>query len=437
MRKTLVIAVREYNSAVRTKAFIISIVLVPIFMFGSIIAVKLLEGQVDTTDKRIAVVDQTGQIADSLIVAADEYNKTKIFDKETKKKNKPAYLIEKVAPEIDVKAQQLALSNRVKNNQLYAFIEIGPDVIKPNKEKPEASLIAYHAENAAMDEVHRWIQDPINARIREIRLAGANLDQKTVDALTQFMPVETLGLVTVDESGKVHEAKRVNKDTAILPPLIMMMMMFMLVMMGAQPLLQSVLEEKMQRIAEVLLGSVSPFELMMGKLIGTVGVSLTVVGVYVAGGYFVADRVNLADHIPFHAFPWFFAYQVTAIFMFGAMYVAVGAACNDLKEAQSLMMPIMFVVMLPLFVWINVVKEPLSTFATWLSLFPPCTPMLMLIRIATPSQIPAWQPWAGLAGVLVFTVLSVWAAGRVFRVAILMQGKPPKIQDLVRWAIRG
>jgi ABC-2 type transport system permease protein len=198
-----------------------------------------------------------------------------------------------------------------------------------------------------------------------------------------------------------------------------------------------VLEEKMQRIAEVLLGSVSPFQLMIGKLIGTVGVSFTVLAVYLAGAALAAYRTGMADKIPLDLAPWFLIYQASAILMFGAVFAAIGSACNDIKEAQSLQMPVWIVVCLPMFVWIAVLREPSSTFSTAISLFPPCTPILMLLRQSTPVGVPAWQPWAGLAGVLICTVLCVWIAGRVFRVGILLQGKPPKFSAMARWALSG
>jgi ABC-2 type transport system permease protein len=97
----------------------------------------------------------------------------------------------------------------------------------------------------------------------------------------------------------------------------------------------------------------------------------------------------------------------------------------------------MLPVMIPMFILVPVIKEPLSGFATCLSLFPPFTPLLMLLRQSTPVGIPAWQPWVGLVGVAVFTILCVWAGGRIFRVGLLMQGQPPRIGDLLRWAVRG
>jgi ABC-type Na+ efflux pump permease subunit len=220
-------------------------------------------------------------------------------------------------------------------------------------------------------------------------------------------------------------------------PFITQIFMFMMVMMGAVPLLSSVMEEKSQRIAEVMLGSATPFQFMMGKVLGGIGVSLTGASVYIAGALFTAVRAGVTDAIPYHVVPWFFAYMMLAILMIGAMLAALGSTCNDAKEAQSLSMPAMLPVVLPMFMMVPVVKEPLGGFATGLSLFPFFTPMLMLSRMSTPVAIPAWQPWAGLGGVLLFAVLTVWVGGRIFRVSILMQGTPPSLANLVRWAVRG
>jgi ABC-2 type transport system permease protein len=217
----------------------------------------------------------------------------------------------------------------------------------------------------------------------------------------------------------------------------MMMLMFILIMAAVGTLVTAIMEEKGQRIAEVLLGSVRPTQLMAGKLLGAIAVSLTMVSIYLLAGVFVARQVKASDLVPYEALPWFAVYGLAALFMFGAIALALGSACTDPKESQSLMMPMWFLIALPMFVWVPVVKEPVGGLATWLSLIPIYTPMIMLIRIASPVTIPAWQPWAGLGGVMLFTALSVWTAGRIFRVGILMQGKPPRITEILRWAIRG
>ncbi len=197
------------------------------------------------------------------------------------------------------------------------------------------------------------------------------------------------------------------------------------------------MEEKSQRIAEVVLGSARPFQFMAGKVLGGVTVSLTAAMVYVVGGVFAVREMGLAEYVPYHVLPWFFVYTLLAIVMLGATYAAFGSTCNDPSEAQSLMLPAMLPVMIPMFVMVPVLKEPESAFAIALSLFPVFTPILMLIRQTLGGGLPAWQPWVGVGGMALFTLLAVWAAGRVFRVAILMQGTPPKLGRMLRWAIRG
>ena len=125
------------------------------------------------------------------------------------------------------------------------------------------------------------------------------------------------------------------------------------------------------------------------------------------------------------------------IFMMGSIMAALGSASNNSKDAQSLQFPAMIPVLIPMFVMFPLLKDPLSNFSTVISLIPPFTPMLMIVRQATPVSIPAWQPFVGLVGVLLFTVLTIWIGSRMFRACILMQGSPPKFSNLVRWAFRG
>lgn len=438
MRKTFLIAAREYNAAVRTKAFIFTIILAPLLMGGGLIAFILLEGRVDTTPKTIAVVDHTGVIAPALVQAAQVRNETQIFDPESGKQTRPTYHIEIVQPNNeDPDAQRVELSNRVVSKELQGFVEIGTDAVHPG-ENAQAARITYHGENAVLDDARSWIMNPINNTIRSLRLSEAGVDHERVESLLSWVPVEGMGLVSVDPAtGHVKEAQRSSEGLAIGVPFGMMMLMFIMIMMGAVPLINSVLEEKTQRISEVLLGSARPFEIMMGKLLGHLGVSFTAAVVYVIVGVIATSRMGLAENVPFDILPWFFAYMISAVFMFGAMNSAVGAAVNEIKEAQNLQMPVMMPALIPMFVWFPVMKEPLSGFSTWMSLFPPFTPILMLVRQASPIAIPAWQPWVGLAGVVGFAIFCVWAAGRIFRVGLLMQGKPPKLGDLVRWAVRG
>ena len=114
---------------------------------------------------------------------------------------------------------------------------------------------------------------------------------------------------------------------------------------------------------------------------------------------------------------------------------ALGASCNDNKDAQSLQFPAMIPVILPMFILVPVIQNPTAGFATGLSLFPPFTPSIMLLRLSTSLTIPPWQPYAGLVGVILFTAFTVWIGARIFRTAILMQGQKPTLRNLVRYAL--
>jgi len=437
MRKALLVAGREYLAAVRTRAFVVSLVIMPIFMGGSLIAMKLLEGQVDTRARRIAVVDRSGAVVEALETAAAKRNASELTDPKTGKQARPAYLIERVPPRAgEEQEQRIELSQRVERGELHAFVEISGDVLEPAA-KEEVARVTYHAKSAALDDARSWTETTVNARVRQLRLAAAHLDAATIARVTRWVNVQAAGLVSRDEGGAVKEGGGGDLTTTLAVPGVLAMMMFMVIVMGASPLINSVMEEKLQRIAEVLLGAVTPFQLMLGKLLGAVGVSLTIFAVYAGCAVAAASRMGMLKYVPYGVLPWFGVYLVAAVLLFGAMFVAVGSACNDPKEAHSAMMPVWLVLMVPAFVWFQVIKEPLSGFSTYMSLVPPFVPILMLLRQSAPSGVPAWQPWVGLAGMLLFTTLIVWAAGRIFRVGLLMQGKPPRPRDLLRWAIRG
>jgi ABC-2 type transport system permease protein len=207
--------------------------------------------------------------------------------------------------------------------------------------------------------------------------------------------------------------------------------------MTATPLMQSVVEEKMQRIAEVLLGSVRPFELMMGKLVGMMAVSLTIAGVYLSGAYWAASHFGFGDYISIDLLVWFLVFQTMADLMFGSLFIAVGAACTDMKETQNLLLPIMLLVCLPLFLMGNIIQDPAGPVVRGLSFFPFATPNLMIVRLALQPGLPWWEPALGVVVVLLSTIFCVYAAGRIFRVGILMQGKGARIGEMLKWVVRG
>jgi len=437
MHRALRLARREFVASTRTKGFIIGLLIAPIVMSGSMIAMKLTEGHVDTRDRRVAVIDRSQRLMPSILADAAARNEREVRDAESGEKLKPAYLFEEVSAEPDRGAQHLALSERVRDGELAAFLDIGADVMAPGPETG-GGRITYHGKGAALDELRRWIEYVVNPHLRRLRLIQAGVDPSTVNDLLDWLPIQAMGLVDVDaDTGQIQEARRDHAGEAVAVPIIACLLMILMMLMGAMPLLNSVMEEKTQRIAEVLLASMRPFDFMMGKVLGGLAVSLTATAFYALVGTAAVVHMGWADLVPVELLPWFTAYMVLAILMLGAGLAALGAACSDAKDAQNLGLPGVLPIIVPMFLLGPVMKEPNSTLAFWASLVPPLSPLLMTMRLAHPEGVPSWQPWLALVGVAAFAVLTVFAGGRIFRIAILTQGQTPRLGNLVRWAIRG
>jgi ABC-2 type transport system permease protein len=321
--------------------------------------------------------------------------------------------------------------------------ESGTKSQKPQKtpsikgEDSKTAPVRIHIESITYNEVGRWLMQSINQAAFALRLGDAKLDPATVASAISPVEISELGLYSRSATGSIQKASDASRGVSFFLPFGLMLLMFISVMAVAQPMLMSVIEEKQQRIAEMLLGAASPFQIMMGKLMGNVGVALTIVAVYLIGGYILALHYGVADMLPTWLLGWFIAFDVLACMLYGSIFIAIGAACTEIKETQALVTPVMLVVILPLMLWVTIVQEPLSSFAEWTSLFPLATPMLMLVRMAASPMVPWWQPVLGIVLVLATTIVTVFAAGRVFRIGILMQGKSPKLHELVSWAVRG
>ncbi|UCF32532.1 MAG: ABC transporter permease [Phycisphaerales bacterium] len=441
MRKVIVVAVREYQAAVRSKAFIIALLALPVFMGGGIFVQMLMKDRVDISDKRIGIVDRSGKLFDALAKAAEKNNSEDVFTGKGKERKqvKPKFVLSAFdASSETIDELALELSDRVRNKELFAFAIISPDVATlETKAKSERGPVLYHSNNPTYSDVPDWLAQVINREVQTLRLRQLNLDPEVVQQATRRIEVDFRQLLSRDESGTIQQAEKANRLAGIFVPMGFMMLMFAMIMVGAQPLMHSTLEEKMNRIAEVLLASVSPFQLMMGKLLGMVAVSLTMLTIYLGTAAYGVFHAGYGSEFPGHLVIWFVVFQVLAVLMFGSVFCAVGAAVTDLKEAQSLVMPVMLIVVAPMFIWLNVVREPNATSSVVMSLFPPATPMLMVLRQSTPEGVPTWQPVLGIGLVLLVTAVCVFAAGRIFRVGILMQGKGAKLGEMMRWAVRG
>jgi len=189
----------------------------------------------------------------------------------------------------------------------------------------------------------------------------------------------------------------------------------------------------MSRISEVLIGSITPYELMMGKLLGSAAVSVLLAMIYVSGGVFMANRYGYGDAIRPTDLAWLFLFLSMSVMMFGSIFITIGAACTDLKDAQGMMTPAMLLLMLPWLTWFSIINAPESPMSIALSLFPTATPFLMLMRIAIPPGPPVWQIALGVVLTTITAIGFVYAAGKIFRTGLLMQGKAATFGEMWKW----
>ena len=438
MHKIWTLFKREYRAAVRTKSFIISLLLVPIMMGGGFIAMVIMEKNKDTDDKKFVVIDYSGLMVDPMNKALETRNNEEIFNPKTGEKVDAAYDVEFMDPDMqNHEAQILALSNRVESQELYAFMEIGPDILHPAGENKQAYL-KYYSQHSFNDQVRYWFQNVVNNSVQKIRTAELNLDEAQAKDLLWYINVEGMGLASVDKkTGEQQSAEKTNELQTFLVPYILLILMFMLVMMSAIPQLSSVMEEKNEKIAEVLLGTITPFQFMMGKVLGGIGVSLTVAAIYVAAGVFTLNYIGMESLIPVDVLPWFFIYTILFVLMVGSGMAALGATCNDNKDAQSLTFPGILPAIIPMFLIAPIIADPTGPMATTMALIPPFTPTLMVMRMASSVTIPIWEPIVGLIGVILYTTFTVWIGARIFRTAILIQGQKPTLATLYKYAFKG
>lgn len=479
MNKIWVIAKREYLATVRTKMFVVSLVLMPVMMGGGAIASILAKKLEDRGEKVFAVVDRTPgkKLLPILQAGVERRNAEETTNKQTGERKAVAFRLEPVEPSADqpeaIREQRLELSDRVQKGKLAGFLDIGADAMKqgsvvsallqgiskvaaPKAEPKDASSTTdVKATKKKADdreitrfqsrptitgamEFFRWAQLEITLATR-LGLGTAQLSSQQMQEAMARPPIVFQGLSTRNKQTGAIEDDEVGVKSmfSFFLAAALIVLMLMVVMVAASPLLQSVLEEKMQRISEVLLGSVSPFELMAGKLLGSVGVSLTLSAIYLGGAYWLAHFYNVTEQIPTPLLGWFLFYQALALFMYGSMFIAVGAACEEMKDAQSLMMPAMLPMMIPMFFIGPVLLEPEGIVSRVLSYVPTATPMIMLSRQTMNAGIAWWEPIVGSAVVFLTTAVCVWAAGRIFRVGILMQGKSAKLGQMLSWIWSG
>jgi ABC-2 type transport system permease protein len=432
--KLLVIARREYLSRVKTKAFWFGTVILPVFMLAVTIVPSLLIAKMRGTLK-VAVVDEVGGLGPALVdrlsrsaaKAPDEDGKVPAGN-QPQASNIQVELIERQGDEA---AQRAALDRRVLGEELNAWVWISPAGLA----KPDP-VAEYHGSSVSNFITQEQLSRAISTVVSEARLRQAGYDAAKVSELTRAVDLETTRVTA--EGGRAEGGL-----AGFFFAYILFFMLYVTIMIYGQQVMNGVLEEKTSRIVEVIISTVSPFELMMGKLLGICAVALTQIGVWfatatalTAPGVIAAIPVLAKGpglpQISLAIFGNFVGFFVVGFFMYATFYAAIGSAFNDIKEAQQAASSASFLYVLPGLLMFPVINDPGGVLATVASLVPPLTPLLMMLRVAVKTP-PVWQIALGYLLAIAFTIFMVWVAAKIYRVGILMYGKKPTLKELLRW----
>ncbi len=310
---------------------------------------------------------------------------------------------------------------------LTALVIVSPQAIQPDAEGIYGSYEIYH--KPKLDPRHiRRISSAVEAAIRSTRIAAADLGipEERLDRIFKVSPSVKREVTEQGERKSIGELKS-------LVSMGFMILIFIPVMMGGQFLLTTMVEEKSNRVVEVLLSAVSARQLMTGKILGQLFVGLSILLIYgtIGGGALVAFGLShLIGPLNVASLLVFFLIAYTTI---AAMMAAIGSAVNDFREAQSLQSPVMMVLMLPYLLSMPISANPSSMFSTVVSFVPVINPFAMMLRITSHEPPPYWQIGLSIAIGIATALVTLHLAAKVFRIGLLLHGKPPNFATLVRW----
>jgi ABC-2 type transport system permease protein len=429
MRNILLIMQREYVVRVRTKAFLIFTVLMPLLIGSALVLpAKLMTS--GSKLKHVVIVSSDSSLADSMKA---ELSASHVSDDEdaattqTRKSIRPDFeVIVETAP---TQALRQQLTTRVRNGELDGFAWIDADAAATRKS-------VYYSRNASDFIETQLVSRAFRFALSESQLAGHGFS--AAQAKTILGPV-SLDTVHIDKQGA-------NKSTglgAFFLPYMLLITIYVTVFIYGVNVMRSVIEEKSSRVVEVLLGSVTPMQLMAGKIIGVGAVGLTQIAIWAAvgsivggGGFAMATQLlgdSLKDaHISTTAILLFPVFFLLGYSIYSCLYAGIGAICNTEEEAQQMQFPVTLPLVFCMICAMSVIRDPNTALAFWLSIFPLTAPIIMYVRISV-SMPPTWQIALSIAITLATLYGLVWLTSRIYRVGILMYGKRPTLPEIIKW----
>lgn len=476
--KALLVAQREYLENVRTKTFWLGILAVPVLIIISLGAgwvlnklkevktyavvdysepaigrrvemtarqgdLRAFQQAMSEVGKTFSAIPEDGELPDDqatnklyeamLEMPASDMQAmveaSKGFDKA--KKYERVSLSELELDHLEAAEQEAALAKLVEDEQLYAFFTLGPNP------KTDLEGFNYVSNNLTDDALRDWYEGAATRVVQSLRIRDAKIPRDVAQRLQQKVKFREK---RIDETGATSDVK-VSEKANKYAPVAFVYLLWIAVFSIAQMLLTNTVEEKSIRIMEVLLSSVSPNQLMSGKIWGIAATGLTMVLSWVGFallGVWLAPIIISGFDFPLMAVIGdprylisFVAYFMAGYLLYAAVLVAIGSVCNTLKEAQNLMQPVLILLIVPLVAMIPIVQEPNGLVAKVMSYIPLFTPFTMMNRAGGPPETYEYV----ITGILLIAtvIFAFKAAGKIFRVGVLMTGKPPKLREILGW----
>jgi ABC-2 type transport system permease protein len=421
MRKVWAVIRREFVERVRTKWFLISTILGPVFMIGLMVLPALLTARAGGKSDVVLLDEGSPELAGRLEFQLERTRRFSVT----------------VVPSSPDRHQGAAdsLTREVQAQRVDGFFAVSPSTV-------ESGLVEYRGRNVSSLRDMGILESTLRGALVTERLTRRGVDPAVVQEAQERIRVRTGRITRRGVSGESAEA------TFFLGYFVGLILYMVILLYGIN-VMRSVLEEKQTRIVEVLVSSLRPFQLMLGKVVGVGGVGLFQFSIWALAGYaMVRYRTPLLEQlgVPASATSSFQLPSVNAALvlisatyfflgylLYSSLFAVVGASCNTDSEAQQAQQPVMMLLVVSLMTMFAVLQDPGGELAWWASMIPFSSPIVMPIRVAA-SEVPAGQLALSVTAAIGGSLVVIWGSARIYRVGILMYGKRPGLRELLRWA---
>jgi len=413
--KLVKIIKKEYLTIVKKKSFLISTLITP-FIMGAFVFLPIFFAQVSMeTQKKIAVIDLTGQIFPELIKNLNRKLKS----------GKPVYqLIQVRTDRKTINKTKESLRNKVEKKEYDAYLVLPENIIK----KREAE---YYAKNVSDYQTIEEISIAVTDSIAKILLQKEGVRLKKIKEVMKRVELKTIKIV----KGKEKKAGFLSEYFGLI---FLVSLLFGLILGYGMTIMRNILEEKNARIVEILLSSTNSFELMMGKIIGIGSAGITQMLIWsllgIVGFIYVSYQFPQSEIIIFNSATiiFFIIFFILGFFLYATIFAAIGAITNTDYEAQQLAAPITWALVIPFIIAIMTTRNPNGIIPVIFSFIPFFTPTVMFMRVSI-IQPPFYEVMFSIILMILTVLLLVWLTAKIFRVGILMYGKRPSFKELLKW----